>query len=275
MNEKLFQQMIAKNTLVCCGLDPDLDKFPDEIQKKNLLDEAKISLFLKEVIKITNPFVCAYKIQKAFFDVYDGGHTVLKEIIHYVHSNFPNIPVLLDCKIGDIDNTMHAYAKNIFDILGADGVVANIYMGADAIEELIKYKSKTIVVLVKTSNASGSIIQDQILSNGQMLWEYVLDLLTSKYNRNENIIPVLSANAEFDAKSLRQKIPNNMPILLAGIGAQGGNLQNLKDLLNNENIGVFINSSRGILYGDKLNTWRTTVKESVVALKKEINEARK
>lgn len=273
--DKILARMKLCNTLVCCGLDPDLKKIPFEISELKISDEEKVYKFICSVVDLTSSHVCVYKAQKAYFDLLPSGHEVLKNVIGYVHKTCPQVPVILDCKIGDIDNTMSVYIKNIFGNLEADGVVANPFMGNDTIIPLAELSEKAIVVLVQTSNPTAAVIQDLILQNGNPLWKYILDLLVNDWNYNNNMIPVFSSNSTWDLSETRKFIPNDMPILLAGIGAQGGNYSNLRHLLNTEGIGVFVNSSREILYpAQNQKSWDAATEEAVVKLKNELNKAR-
>ncbi|MFH0740018.1 MAG: orotidine-5'-phosphate decarboxylase [bacterium] len=275
-NEKIFVRMKSCNTLLCGGLDPDLKKIPLEILEKKISDEDKVLVFLRTVVDITAPHVCVYKVQKAFFDKLGGGHNVLKDIIDYIHTSHQGIPVVVDCKIGDTKNTMEAYIENIFGLLQADGVVANPYMGDDPIMPLAELTDKTIVVLVKTSNPSGSIVQDVLLANGKPLWRYILDMVINRWNFNGNMVPILSSTAEINLAEIRPIIPDNMPVLFAGVGAQGGTYENLHDLLNFDNIGVFVNSSRDILYPPQSQQpWRVAIEQATIELKNALNKARR
>ena len=264
--------MQSHNTLACCGLDPDLTKLPQEIATQKISKEEKMFEFLKTVIDLTANSVCAYKAQKAFFDLLPGGHDVLKETISYVHKNHSGLSVIVDCKIGDIDNTMTAYIQNIFGELKADGVVVNPYMGNDVMMPLAELGEKAIVVLAKTSNPSGGIVQDVILHDGQTLWQHILDLVINRWNYNENMIPVLSSTVRVNMSELRSLIPNKMPILLAGVGAQGGDCVDLPKLLNSNKTGVFVNSSRGILYSKGDKPWRDGIKDAAIELKEMLNK---
>ncbi len=276
--DNLTDRMSKKNTLICVGLDPDPQKFPTEILNLHGLDiEEKTLLFLQNIVDITADHVCAYKIQKAFFDTYNNGHKLLQDTIDYIHTKHPEIPVFVDCKIGDTDNTMQAYMHNLFDILKADGVVINPYMGDDVFEPFQKDPRKVGIVLVQTSNPNAKIVQEVELMHGKPFWEYMLSLTVNRWNTNRNLIPVLSSNSEsVDFKRVRKVIPQDMPILLAGVGIQGGNPQVVKDLLNDKGTGVFVNSSRGILYPYEQNNlkWKKAVLEEVLALKKTINKMR-
>lgn len=275
-NEQILERMKTHDTLLCCGLDPDMKKMPPEIIGRNTSDEEKVLAFLRAVVDVTAPHVCAFKAQKAFFDVLSGGHDVLKELIDYIHTSNPGIPVIVDCKIGDIENTMEAYIQNLFGSLKADGIVVNPYMGDDAILPLVELGDKSIVVLVKTSNPSGGIVQDVILQDGQPLWRHMLNLVVNRWNRSENMIPVLSSTVGLNMEELRAIVPDKMPILLAGVGAQGGSYADLCKLLNSEDVGVFVNSSRGILYPQQSQqSWQSAVEKAAVELKEALNKERR
>lgn len=274
-NDQIFERMKTHDTLVCCGLDPDLKKMPLELVGKKISDEEKVLEFLQAVVDVTVPHVCAYKAQKAFFDVLVGGHDVLKKLIDYIHSTYSGVPVIIDCKIGDIENTMEAYVRSLFGLLQADGIVVNPYMGDDVMLPLAELADKSIVVLAKTSNPSGGIVQDVELQNGQPFWRYILDLVVNRWNRNTNMVPVLSSTVGLNMAEIRPLIPDKMPILLAGVGAQGGNYADLRNLLNSEDIGVFVNSSRGILYPQSQKSWQVAIEEAVVGLKEALNKERR
>lgn len=273
----LRQAMIRNNSLACCGLDPDIAKMPREVFKLRISDEAKVQRFLREVINLTGEHVCAYKIQKAFFDVFPKGHGLLEGIIAYSHERFPEVPVFVDAKIGDVDNTMGVYLRNVLRNLGADGVVVNPYMGDEVIMPFTLLKNKAGIVLVRTSNLGAAVVQDAILRDGRPLWQHVLDLVVERWNRASNLIPVLSATTDFDMGQVRKAIPDNMPILFAGFGVQGGTLKRFRQLLDSKKRGVFVNSSRGLLYpyepGDK--NWRTKIVSATLTLKELLNQERR
>jgi len=175
--EKLLTRM--ERSLLCVGLDPDLQKV--ELLKSNKLCsyDSKILQFTQIVIDATAPHVCAFKIQKAFFDPLPAGHDTLKILIKHIHIRYPEIPVFIDCKIGDIENTMLAYLDNLFGKLNADGIVVNPYMGDDVMKPMESYPDKAIIILVKTSNPGAAIVQDINLPSGKALWKYVLSLVVN------------------------------------------------------------------------------------------------
>lgn len=275
--EMLLHRMEQQQTLLCCGLDPDLRRFPTKVFSQANTDEEKVLQFLRQVVDVTASHVCAYKVQKAFFDLLSGGHDVLEDIVSYIHQQYPGIPVIVDCKVGDIDNTMQAYLDNVFGSIGADGIVVNPYMGDDVIAPCKDFTDKLVVVLVKTSNLGGAMIQDTVLQDGRKLWEYLLELVTTQWNDNQNMVPVISATATLDLAKVRQQIPDEMPILFAGVGAQGGNYADLNKLLNSKKSGVFVNSSRGILYpaADPDVPWGEAIESAAVTLKATLNEQRR
>lgn len=272
---KLLNRMYSAGTLLCVGLDPDTRKLPAEILAQPITIEEKVYTFLCGVVDVTIQHVCAYKVQKAFFDLLPGGHDVLKHTIAYIHELDSSVTVVIDCKIGDIDNTMEAYTANLFGNMKADGIVVNPYMGTDVISPLMEHSDKAIVVLAKTSNPGGGVIQDLTLNNGQRLWEFILDQIVGPWNRNSNMIPVLAATAGLDMSAYRTRIPDQMPILLAGVGAQGGDMHDIRGLLNEQSSGVFVNSSRGILYANVHPSWKVSVEVAVINLKCALNSVRR
>lgn len=270
--ELLRQAMINNNTLACCGLDPDVEKLPMELRREEA-DEDAVWRFLEIVIDLTAPHICCYKVQKAFFDIFSEGHDLLKHTIHYVHEHYPDIPVFVDAKIGDVGNTMDIYLRNIFGELNADGVVVNPYLGDDVLRPFESLPDKTAIVTVKTSNPDAAIVQDVILQDGRPLWKYILELTANRWNGAGNMVPVIGSTADIDLGDVRQIIPDDMPVLFAGYGVQGGTTKHLRQLLNSERRGVFVNSSRGILYPydtqDPL--WRDAILQAVKALQNTLN----
>lgn len=272
----LREAMANKNTLACVGLDPDLSKMPLAITGLHASDEVKVSRFLRQVIDITGPHVCAYKVQKAFFDVFPKGHELLTKVVAYAQEKYPEVMMFIDAKVGDIDNTMEAYLRNIFEEIRADGLVVNPYMGDDVLRSFESLSDKAGIVLVKTSNPGADIVQNTILLDGRMLWQYVLQLVAERWNKGTNLIPVLSSTADVDLSSVRQVIPDDMPILFAGYGVQGGNLNHFRQLLDSTGRGVFVNSSRGILYPYEPvePEWRQRILDAVIELKETLNRGR-
>lgn len=261
LNEKIKKAMIRNSSCICCGLDPDIKKMPAEIKNLNVSEEEKILIFLREIIDIVSPYVCAFKIQKAFFDVLSDSKDVLRKTIKYIHSNYENLIVIMDCKIGDIDNTMKIYLKNIFDDLDSDGIVVNPYMGDDVFSETKKYENKLFFVLCDTSNRGSKIIQNLRLKNEKLLWEQVLDLTINRWNPFKNMIPILSCGKKIDFSKIKSH--KDQIFFIAGFGTQGGDNKNI---LNCRKYSFMVNSSRAILYPYKSSdkNWKEKVLDSVI-----------
>jgi orotidine-5'-phosphate decarboxylase len=178
--EKLDRRMAVTNSLVCAGLDPDPLKMPLSIMERDGTIEEKVLFFLKKIVNITSPHVCAFKIQKAFFDQFSFGHDLLQDIVHYSKKEYPEIPVFLDCKVGDTDNTMKTYMDLFFNKIGLDSIVINPNMGDDVLQPFLEDAYKSAIVLVQTSNPNGKVIQELVLENGKKLWEEVLDIMLER-----------------------------------------------------------------------------------------------
>lgn len=275
--DMLLARMQASNTLACCGLDPDITKLPPELVRRYATDTERVRRFLLHVVEVAGPHVCSFKAQKAFFDGLDGGKDVLAEVVGAIHADYPGVPVFVDCKVGETKNTMKAYSELVLDTVDADGILVNPYMADEVFEALEGHPDKAVVVLVRTSNPGAAVVQDALMQDGRPLWQYMLELVTDRWNINGNLIPVLSSTADMDMQAVRKLIPQGMPILLAGVGAQGGDIGQLRALLNQDGVGVFVNSSRDILY--PLNPeglpWEKAVEEAVIRLKTELNQARR
>ncbi len=279
--EKLERRIKSSNSLLCVGLDPDLKKIPSEFTRTcespdGVSREEATFRFLAAVIDLTAESACCFKLQKAFYDSYDSGTSLLSKTVGYIRKNYPEIPVFIDAKIGDIPNTLNAYMQTLFDKAGADGVVVNPYMGDDIFEFAKIYSEKAFIVLVRTSNEGSGIIQDAKLADGRRLWEYVLDLSTNRWNSQGNIMVVLSSRYNADYLKIREEIPENTYVLVVGIGVQGGSLETIKPLLNKRKDGLIINSSRGILYPYEPEDlgWRDRIRLAAESTKESINAIR-
>lgn len=272
--QHILGRMDERNTLVCAGIDPNPKRFPEEIRGLDLPVEEQTREFLRRYIEIVAPHACAFKAQKAYFDVLPQGHELLQETIDHAHRY--EVPVIVDCKIGDIDETMKAYRRNLFDVLGADGVVVNPYMGDDVMLPLAEHPDKAVVVLVKTSNPGGSIVQDLRLASGGPLWREMLELTVGRWNASSNMIPVVTSTQETPLADIRAAIPADMPVFFAGVGAQGGSLNGIADLLDARGRGVLVNSSRGLMYPESSHGehWTDAVHRSVVDFQSSLNAHR-
>jgi orotidine-5'-phosphate decarboxylase len=271
---KLISNIQSNNSNLCIGLDPDINRIPELFLKSDDI-ETNVELFLKSIIDITKDHCCCYKLQKAYFDILPGGHELMKNIIKYIKSN-SDLVVIMDCKVGDIDNTMSIYLKNILSELNADIIILNPYMGGDVFEELKGMNSKAGMCLVRTSNNQSHQIQNLITSEGSKVWQTVLKNMTNSWSHDNNLIPVMSVKINpIEYKDVRLIIGEELPIFVVGFGVQGDDLQALKYLNNSSNTGVIVNSSRAILYPLQAKgvQWDKTVKLAVVNANEQITKS--
>lgn len=240
--QQLIEQIKLKKSFLCIGLDVDLKKIPQHLLKQ----EDPIFAFNKAIIDATHHLCVAYKPNTAFYEAYGiKGWQSLEKTIKYLNEKYPEIFTIADAKRGDIGNTSSMYAKAFFEDLAFDSVTVAPYMGKDSIEPFLAFKNKHTIMLALTSNQGAFDFQTKIV-DGKELYKHVIE--TSKYWENsQNLMYVVGATkAEYFA-DIRKIIPNSF-LLVPGVGAQGGNLQDVCKYGMNANIGLLINSSRGIIY---------------------------
>lgn len=244
-NHQITTQILSKKSFLCIGLDVDLTKVPKHI----LAHEDPIFEFNKAIIDATHDLCVAYKPNTAFYEAYGiKGWQSLKKTIDYINQKHPEIFTIADAKRGDIGNTATMYAKAFFEDLNFDSVTVAPYMGRDSVEPFLAFENKHAILLALTSNDGASDFQ---LSENDIKPLYQQVLETSKtYKNTQNLMYVVGATkAEYFAE-IRKIVPNNF-LLVPGIGAQGGNLQEVCKYGLNENVGLLINSSRGIIYASE------------------------
>ncbi len=271
----LQQACVDNNSLLCCGLDPDFTKMPKSLQ--SLAQEPALMTFLQTVVDVTRRHVCAYKLQKAFFDQWDFGHSLLRQLILSIREIAPTVPIIVDSKIGDVENTMMAYLDRLFVDFGVDAALLNPYMGSEVWETLSRYPDKGGIVIVRTSNPSSGMFQNIQLASGKKLWEHVLGSVVASFEAGNDLMPVMSSTAPDDSLlKVRTLVPDEMPIFIAGIGAQGGNIQSIQFCLDSRGRGVVANSSRSILYSFRREdpNWAEGVANAAIELQKELNSLR-
>jgi orotidine-5'-phosphate decarboxylase len=240
--EKLSGAWAANNSMLCVGLDPDVGKFPAHLQA----EPDAIVLFCKAIIDATADAVCAFKPQIAYFAA-QRAENQLEEICAYVRNAYPHIPVVLDAKRGDIGATAEQYAREAFERYGADAVTVNPYMGFDSIAPYLEWSERGVVVLCRTSNPGGSDLQF-LTVDGKPLYQHVARLVAQKWNRNGQCALVVGATFPGELAQVRA-IVGDMPLLVPGIGAQGGDIQATVEAGQTANgKGMMISSSRAILY---------------------------
>jgi orotidine-5'-phosphate decarboxylase len=264
-----FFEMVAnaeeKNSShLCIGLDPRRSQIPQHIQE----NENALFEFCTAIVDATKDVASSFKPQIAYFAAEDASD-VLKSLIAYIHDT-TDIPVILDAKRGDIESTTERYAVEAFEVYKADAVTVNPYLGIDGIAPFTRYADKGVFVLCKTSNNSAPQLQDCQLHNGQKLYEHVAELASTEWNDLGNVGLVVGATMPEEALSVRE-IVGPMPLLIPGVGAQGGSLDQI--IAAAAGGGILINSSRAINYAGSGEDFALRAKNAAQVLRDEINEA--
>lgn len=275
MANQSFQELLnkrwSKKLFVCVGLDPLLEKIPDSVKQDSI--EQTIVAFNRAIIDATVSFVCAFKPNSAFYEAYGAeGISALKQTVRYIKEKYPEIPVILDAKRGDIDSTNEGYVKFAFEYLGADAITLHPYLGREALEPFIKLKNKGIFILVKTSNKGSGEFQDLKVEN-KPLYQAVAENVLKEWNTNGNCGIVVGGTYSDDLKNVRM-IVGDMPILIPGIGAQGGDVaKTVAAGKNRKNTGIIISSSRGIIYASAGADFAKSARNAAEVLNKQIIDA--
>ena len=265
---KLDNAWRENNSLVCVGLDPDLDKIPQHLMSR----PHPVFDFNKQIIDATADLACAYKLQIAYY----AGYAIEDQLtltIKHLAGNYPYLPILLDAKRNDIGATAEMYAKEAFDRYSADAVTVNPYLGGDALLPFLKRKEKGTIILCRTSNPGGNDLQHLVVA-GRPLYQVVAEMAVTDWNENKNVALVVGATYPRELGEVR-KIVGSMPLLVPGIGAQKGDLEGaVKNGLADNGAGMIINSSRGIIYaGDGLD-FAQDARKATEGLRDAINQYR-
>lgn len=240
--ENLIEEIRLKNSFLCIGLDTDLGKIPKHL----LSEEDPIFAFNKAIIDATHDLCVAYKPNTAFYEAYGiKGWQALESTINYLNSHYPQVFTIADAKRGDIGNTSLMYAKAFFEDLNFDAVTVAPYMGRDSVEPFLDFKEKHTILLALTSNTGAFDYQTKI-SDGKELYKHVLET-SMQYANSENLMFVVGATKAEYIGEIRKVVPNNF-LLIPGVGAQGGSLEEVCKYGLNKNVGLLVNSSRGIIY---------------------------
>lgn len=243
--QELVSQIKQKKSFLCIGLDVDLNKIP-----KFLLDEEDpIFTFNKAIIDATNHLCVAYKPNTAFYEAYGlKGWKSLEKTIDYLNENHPETFTIADAKRGDIGNTSSMYAKAFFEDLDFDSVTVAPYMGKDSVEPFLEFNNKHTILLALTSNQGAYDFQTKNI-DGKEVYKEVLEV-SKTWNNSNNLMYVVGATKAEYLVEIRNIIPDSF-LLVPGVGAQGGNLQEVCKYGMNKDVGLLINSSRGIIYASQ------------------------
>lgn len=268
--QKLDAIIQKNNSLLCVGLDPDLDKLPPTIKnKQNPLFE-----FNKKIIDSTHDLVCAYKPNSAFYESKgDRGVLQLKMTCDYLKEKYPEIPIILDAKRADIGSTNNGYVSFAFEYIGADAITLNPFPGREGLKPFLEQKDKGCIIWCKSSNPGSGELQN-LLVNKEPLYKIIARKVANEWNTFENCLLVVGATYPEELAEIR-KIVGDMTLLVPGIGAQGGNVEKtIKAGLNSKKTGMVINSSRGIIFADSGEDFAQKSREEASKLKDEINKFR-
>ena len=262
--QELINQIKQKQSFLCIGLDVDLDKIP-----KHLLElEDPIFEFNKQIIDATHHVAIAYKPNTAFYEAYGiKGWKSLEKTINYLNKKYPETFTIADAKRGDIGNTSTMYAKAYFDDLNFDSVTVAPYMGSDSVEPFLAFEDKFTILLALTSNKGGLDFQGLKVGNQELYKEVLKTALTWK--NSDNLMFVVGATKAEYFKEIRKIVPNHF-LLVPGVGAQGGNLQDVCNFGLNKDCGLLINSSRGIIYAGSDENFAKQAQEKAFELQQEM-----
>jgi len=231
------------NSLLCVGLDPDPAKFPAHLKGR----PDAIFEFCKSIADATADLVCCFKPQIAYFAA-QRAEDQLEALIAHIHAKHPGIPVILDAKRSDIGSTAEQYAVEIFERYQADAITVNPYMGRDSVDPYLAYADKGVILLCRTSNPGGSDLQFLDVGGGVKLYEHVARIIATEWNTTGQCALVVGATFPGEIARVRE-IVGDMPLLVPGIGAQGGDVEaTLSAGRTQAGTGLIINSSRAILY---------------------------
>ena len=244
--QQLINEIFTKKRFLCVGLDTDINKIPEHLKK----EEDPIFAFNKAIIDATAPYCVAYKPNLAFYECYGlKGMIAFEKTIKYLKENHPNHFIIADAKRGDIGNTSKMYAQTFFEEYNLDSVTVAPYMGEDSVKPFLEYDGKWVILLALTSNKGSHDFQLTEDQQGERLFEKVLKK-SQEWGSTENLMYVVGATQGKMFEDIRRIAPNHF-LLVPGVGAQGGSLQEVCKYGMTKDCGLLVNSSRGIIYAGK------------------------
>jgi len=269
--QRLQQAWEQHDSLVCVGLDPEPARFPAALRDA----PDAIFAFCRAIVDATADIVCCFKPQIAHFAA-QRAEGALERLIAHIHENHPEVPVILDAKRGDIGSTAQYYAGEAFDRYGADAVTANPYLGRDSVQPFLDRTDKGVIVLCHTSNAGAGDLQELTLaSDGRKLYQHVAHLVARDWNAHGNCALVVGATYPHELGQVRRIVGDNMPLLIPGVGTQGGDIAAIvHNGKNSSGAGLIISSSRAILYASAGGDFATAARHAAQTLRDEINRYR-
>lgn len=267
--QELIKQIKSKKSFLCVGLDPDTDKMPASLN-------GDLFEFNKQIIDVTAPYCVAYKPNLAFYEAHGlKGYEAYEKTVEYIKKNYPEIFIIADAKRGDIGNTSRMYAKSFFEVQNVDAVTVAPYMGKDSVTPFLGFDGHWVVVLALTSNPGSHDFQTKTVineapENNCQLFEQVLSTVAS-WGNDENIMFVVGATQGSLFADVRKVVPTNF-LLVPGVGAQGGSLEEVAKYGLNSDCGLLVNSSRGIIHASNQDDFAQVAKEKAQELQQQMSE---
>lgn len=265
--QQLFENIKRKKTFLCVGLDTDIKKIPEHLLK----EEDPIFAFNKAIIDATADLCIAYKPNLAFYESLGvKGWIAFEKTVNYIKDNYPDQFIIADAKRGDIGNTSEMYARSFFDELNIDSVTVAPYMGEDSVKPFLLYPEKWVILLALTSNKGSQDFQLTEDSNGERLFEKVLKK-SQEWASDEQMMYVVGATQGQMFLDIRKYVPNHF-LLVPGVGAQGGSLEEVCKYGMNSTCGLIVNSSRAIIYADKTERFAEAAHTAAKEVQEEMAE---
>mgnify|MGYP001108536132 CR=1 FL=1 len=264
--QQLFENIKRKKSFLCVGLDTDIKKIPEHLLK----EEDPIFAFNKAIIDATADLCIAYKPNLAFYESMGvKGWIAFEKTVKYIKDNYPDQFIIADAKRGDIGNTSAMYARTFFEELDIDSVTVAPYMGEDSVTPFLTYEGKWVILLALTSN-KGAFDFQFFEENGVKLYERVLRK-SQEWGNDQNMMYVVGATKAEMLSGIREIVPNHF-LLVPGVGAQGGSLEEVAKYGMNSHCGLIVNSSRGIIFADKTENFAVRAREEAVKLQQQMAE---
>lgn len=264
---QLFENIKRKKSFLCVGLDTDIKKIPEHL----LNEEDPIFAFNKAIIDATADLCIAYKPNLAFYESLGvKGWIAFEKTVTYIKENYPDQFIIADAKRGDIGNTSEMYARSFFDELNIDSVTVAPYMGEDSVKPFLLYPEKWVILLALTSNKGSHDFQLTEDSNGERLFEKVLKK-SQEWANDEQMMYVVGATQGKMFADIRKVVPNHF-LLVPGVGAQGGSLEEVCKYGMNSTCGLIVNSSRAIIYADKTEQFAQAARKAAQEVQQEMAE---
>lgn len=265
--EQLFKNIQERKSFLCVGLDTDIKKIPQHL----LSDDDPIFAFNKAIIDATAQYCVAYKPNLAFYESMGvKGWISFEKTIEYLNNNYPQHFIVADAKRGDIGNTSAMYARTFFEEMNIDSVTVAPYMGEDSVSPFLTYEGKWVILLALTSNKGSHDFQLTADTEGERLFEKVLRI-SQQWGNDQNMMYVVGATQGRMFEDIRKIVPNHF-LLVPGIGAQGGSLEDVCKYGMNNSCGLLVNSSRAIIYADKSERFAEVAAQEAKKVQQQMEE---